>query len=190
MTPPHRPDSQLIPEAFNALLRALGPDSDRAASEYELLRLKLVKYFEWHGDPEPEHRADCALDRIARSLHAGTVIQNLQSFALGVARNLQLETSREWSRAKAALRELPARSGPACVPENRQRCMQSCLARLSGPERELIVEYYCGEGRARIDRRKRMAAEMKLPMNALRIRAHRIRAEVERCLNHCMENED
>jgi hypothetical protein len=47
----------------------------------------------------------------------------------------------------------------------------------------LLIEYYKGEKGDRIRHRKLLARQLGIPPNALRIRVHRIREKLERCVN-------
>jgi hypothetical protein len=51
--------------------------------------------------------------------------------------------------------------------------------------RELILDYYRGEQRAKIERRSELATRLGLTMNALGIRACRIRSKLETCVRTC-----
>ncbi|MBL8114745.1 MAG: hypothetical protein JNK60_17825, partial [Acidobacteria bacterium] len=46
----------------------------------------------------------------------------------------------------------------------------------------LLLRYYQGDGASRIENRKALADELHVPMNALRIRVHRLRERLERCV--------
>ena len=180
----------LTAPAFARLLARLGPDAERAGAAYEHLRRALVGYFTWRGATTPEECADVTLDRLARRLDEGVVVEDPARFARGIARMVLLE---HWKRAEA--RELPLESagtGPAvgAEPERtddaRAQCLDRCLAELPAESRALILEYYLAEGRHRIDTRKRMAQALGLSENALRSRAQRLRDRLERCLEACV----
>ncbi len=51
----------------------------------------------------------------------------------------------------------------------------------------MILSYYEGKQRTRIENRKRLAETLGVPMNSLRIRVHRIREKLESCLINCLE---
>jgi len=70
--------------------------------------------------------------------------------------------------------------------ERRQHCIDQCISKLTTENRELILEYYREEGRAKIDLRKQLADGLRIPLNALRIRAHRIRTYLESCIAKCL----
>ncbi|HEY6923178.1 MAG TPA: hypothetical protein VI653_06915, partial [Steroidobacteraceae bacterium] len=59
--------------------------------------------------------------------------------------------------------------------------LQGCLEELGPGAADLILAYYGGEGSARIEKRRRLAEELGLSVNALRNRALRLREALERC---------
>jgi DNA-directed RNA polymerase specialized sigma24 family protein len=71
--------------------------------------------------------------------------------------------------------------------ERRLECLERCLQDLSAEHRELIAAYYQGETSVKISNRKELAVRLGIPMNALRIRALRIRERLEACVVGCME---
>jgi DNA-directed RNA polymerase specialized sigma24 family protein len=82
----------------------------------------------------------------------------------------------------------------AAPPERREEdddlwavCLRECLRGVSEENRELIVEYYQDEGRARIDERKTLAANLGISLNALFSRAKRTRDKLEECVTRCVK---
>jgi DNA-directed RNA polymerase specialized sigma24 family protein len=71
--------------------------------------------------------------------------------------------------------------------EAEYQCLEACLGNVSGETRDLVVRYYEMEGQAKIERRKQLAVELGIAVNALRIRAHRIRLGLQRCVRNCLE---
>ena len=61
--------------------------------------------------------------------------------------------------------------------------LQSCLERLPDEQRALLLDYHQGDGRERIENRRRIARRLDVPLNALRIRVHRIRTKLEECVH-------
>ena len=53
-------------------------------------------------------------------------------------------------------------------------------------QRQLVLDYYREDKRAKIDYRKELASKLGIALNALRIRAFRIRAELQVCMEQCM----
>jgi DNA-directed RNA polymerase specialized sigma24 family protein len=174
--------------AFDALLSRLDPDRDRAGARYELLRRKLVTFFEFQRVPSPDEASDVTLDRVCRRLAGGEQIQNVTAFILGVARLVAREALREQRRQYLAQADpLMHNESSSAESERRARCFNRCLAALPSDQRRLIIEYCRGDWHARTLNRKRMALRLGIPPTALRLRIHRIRAELERCLRKCCE---
>jgi DNA-directed RNA polymerase specialized sigma24 family protein len=71
-------------------------------------------------------------------------------------------------------------------PDRRLICFDHCLEQMSPENRDLILNYYQEDGRAKIDWRKKLAEQLGVPLNALRIRAHRIRKGLEQCIEDCL----
>lgn len=177
-------------EAFDKLLAAFSPDREEAGKRYESIRFKLVHFFEWRGSGAAEDRVDETINRVARKIDQGQSIDDLIGYLYGVARLIMLEARREQERAPLPLETIDVmESGPQPEEETgeaRLRCLDQCLARLTPENRTLITEYYKEEKRAKIELRKLLAEKLGIPQNALRIRAHRIRMELEKCLMHCL----
>jgi DNA-directed RNA polymerase specialized sigma24 family protein len=68
-------------------------------------------------------------------------------------------------------------------------CFRSCLNGLPLPQRQLIVDYYREDERKRIEQRKLLAVALQIPLNALRIRAHRVRSQLDECIRECLGSE-
>src|ERR1700733_8405478 len=103
---------ELNREALTHLLLALDPDQDSAGRKYIALRNRLVDLFAWQQCEDPEELADETLNRIARKLSENQVIQNVASYALGVARMMVHEARRAQREKMAAVRELKMTSVP------------------------------------------------------------------------------
>lgn len=169
---------ELTREALEGLLARLDPDPTVAGEKYERLRRALLKFFSWHQIPEADSSVDETLDRIARRLDAGQPIDDVPVFAYGVARMVRLERQRRSAAIHTASDELLfAQAAPPQREdvELQDACLQRCLAELSPKDRDLIVTYYVGTGRERIEGRARLAAALGLSDNALRHRAQRLR---------------
>lgn len=179
----------LTQNSLDQLLALLDPEREQAGKKYELTRCKLVKFFEWRGCRSPEELTDETLNRVARKIEAGEVIRNLHAYLGGVARLVWLESVKAHERERQALEQLPQVSvADADVDHTSRRleCFELCLAGLPANSRELIFDYHREEKSARIELRKRLAENLGIPLNALRIRAHRIRAELEECVADCL----
>jgi DNA-directed RNA polymerase specialized sigma24 family protein len=71
--------------------------------------------------------------------------------------------------------------------EQEYECLDRCLAKLTPANRELILEYYRGEKQAMTENRKKLAERMGITLNALRVRADRIRSNLEKCVFSCLK---
>lgn len=182
---------QLALAGFARLLARLDPNPDRAAAEYERLRVTLEKFFDWHGAWPPDECADEALDRLAQKLDAGTPIDNLYAYARGIARLVLLEWQRRpapVSIDRADFADVSAASRPGYDGEQEDAllgCFDRCLAALAESTRALVLDYYLDDRRAKIANRRRLAQALGLSEGALRNRVQRVRDRLEICVATC-----
>ena len=174
-------------EALERLLALLDPDPAKAARRFQQLRRQLTRLFEWRGAGFPEDLADETISRVARKLAQGVEIRSDDPFRYfcGVAHLVFKEVLRERQRERQLLD--PASWTPHTEPDEepddeRMEALQECLDRLPPSSRDLILDYHEGERRGRIDNRRAIAERLDIPLNALRIRVHRIRTRLERCV--------
>lgn len=171
--------------AFDLLLAQLDTDRQQAGTKYEALRRKLVKFFQWRGCSFPEDLADDTINRVARNLEAGENIRQLAAYCVGIARHVFLESLRT-RRHEEALHSMTYPSPTPPVEDPRQECLERCLKELAPENFQLIVQYYQGDKKVRIEARQNLAGRLGIPPNALRIRAHRIRVRLQGCVEDCM----
>jgi hypothetical protein len=180
----------LTREAFDKLLARLDDERDRAGEKYQELRAKLIRFFEWHGAAFPEDNADTSINRVARKIDEGEQIRDLLHYSLGVSRMVLREIQRNRAREEQALDEFAQLNTVWDEPSDSGRqfeCLQRCLRELSAADRELIVEYYRGEKKAKIENRKALAARLGTSIFTLRMRAVRLRDNLEICGEECLE---
>jgi RNA polymerase sigma factor (sigma-70 family) len=182
--PSRKKEWNLTEEAFGRFLSWLNPDPDQAGRKYEEIRSRLIKIFTCRGCTIPEDLTDETINRVIRRIQdiGDSYSGDPALYFYGVAHNVFLESVRK----KPEPEPPPAPDPPAQV-EMESECLEECLERLTPDSRNLVLEYYQQEKRAKIDRRKRMADGIGIPLNALRIRAHRIRANLQICLFQCLE---
>lgn len=176
-------------EAFDRLLASLDADREQAGQKYVRLRLKLVKYFEWHRAAFPDREADVTLNRVARRIEEGQPVHSLNAYCYGVARLVFAESLRAQQKEREVFECEPTADAPDetdADAEVRSECLERCLRALSDESRDLILEYYEGEKGGKVEGRKRLAKRLGIPLNALRIRAHRIRVSLEACMRECV----
>lgn len=179
----------LTPESFDALLAQLDPDRERAGELYETIRHKLVRLFEWRGCAFPEDLVDVTFNRVARRLAEGVELQAAPyGYFCGVAHLVYKEVLRSAAREHRALESggwppasLSADDEPS---DERLECLRRCLQQLPADQRDLVLRYHQGENNIR--NRQALADQMGIPMNALRIRVHRVRRKLEACVHGCL----
>jgi len=181
----------LTQPALDKLLACLSPDREEAGARYELLRRKLVRFFECRNTEPADEHADETINRLARRLDEGQIVDNVGAYALGVARMLCLELTKLPNAKGLQLDDSqpPPATLPPAEPEDdepRFGCFDHCLESLSNDNRNLIMDYYQEERRAKIELRQKLADQLGIPLNALRIRAHRIRNGLKKCLDDCL----
>jgi len=172
-------------ETFEALLDWLNSDREQAGIKYEEIRSKLIKYFLQYAQTDAESLADETINRVARRLNEikDQVYGERARYFFGVARKVMLE----YLRRKRPQPE-PDQASDSAGVELEYGCLEECVAKLSPENRDLVMRYYACDGRERIEERKKLAEELGIAPNALRIRAFRIRAELQKCVEECMEH--
>ncbi len=191
----------LTPEAFERLLSSFDSDRELAGRKYENTRRKLLEFFEARGSHTPDEHADETLNRVARKIVEGERIENLNSYCYGVAKFLWMEAARRRAKEPIALDETYAPSGISGADEEaeeqlrqkrerRLECFDECLQKLPDETRVFIVEYYREENGLKIEQRKQQAARLNTTLNALRLRASRLRRELGACIKSCLSRTD
>ncbi|HXO18827.1 MAG TPA: hypothetical protein VOA87_02755 [Thermoanaerobaculia bacterium] len=185
------PRSGLTAASFEALLARLDSDRERAGERYETIRRRLVRLFEWRGCERPEELADETINRVARRMSEGTEIRATDplGYFFGVAHRVYKEVlrARQKERERVASGGLAQASETAADEEldGRLSCIRLCLDRLEANQRRLILQYHQGDDRIR--NRQGLSRELGIPLNALRIRAYRVRRQLVSCVEECLE---
>jgi DNA-directed RNA polymerase specialized sigma24 family protein len=180
----------LTRDAWARLLRALDPDSVRAGSRYEQLRHQLIALYRGRALPDAEGLADEAFDRLARGLAgepgaAGTG-REVGAALHRVARELADDARRLRRDQAIALAALPHAAAPPALPappawhdrDDPLAQLVRCLDELPRLEHRTLVEYEAGADDDRCARRRALADELGIPISALRVRVHRLRARL------------
>ena len=181
-------------EAFDSLLYSLHPDRDQAGRLYENTRRKLLEFFEARGSLVPEEHADETFDRVMRRMTEGEKIENLAGYCYGVARfvwkealrakqTVELKENGHFPTIDVGNEELSAARDAL---ERRLDCLEKCLDSLADETRDFIVEYYRDDDGVKIEQRKLLAARLNTTLNALRLRASRLKRELCKCTDACV----
>jgi RNA polymerase sigma factor (sigma-70 family) len=166
-----------------ALLTALGKTPEESGLEYERLRSKLILFFSRRILQFPEDLADEALDRLARRIVEGTVIDSIPAFALGIGRHLALEQMKNRSETMEAdfWDNVPAPSATQSSEEEIAR-MERCLKTLRPDEARLLRGYYLETEGASMKTRGKLAKRLGISANTLRQRVFLARQRLRDCM--------
>jgi RNA polymerase sigma factor (sigma-70 family) len=190
--------------AFRGLLNWLDESGDSGGEKYLEMHRRLVSYFARKNCLSPDDLADETLTRVLRRLEEAGAIADMPAarYCYITARFVFLEYMRRAEYRQISLDVLPSSrytaSGLAAPSQpddeiearaKRLDCLDDCLSKLSPDHRELISEYYRGERQVKIERRRELAARLGLTMNALTIRACRIREKLEACVRTALDAE-
>lgn len=189
------------PEAFDKMLGWLDSDREKAAEEYEKIRQKLIKLFKWRNCRPEEDYADITINRVMRRISEevdaskdkpylyfhGTALNVLREFWRGQQKHkhedfenilpLELTTENPQQLIEKKL-EQQKETG-------RFNCMRECLNELSPEAKAMIMEYHHGESKKNV--RQELAEKMNISMNVLRIKACRVRADLQNCVEKCVK---
>lgn len=176
-------DWVLTQESFDALLAWLDPAREEAGQKYEYIRLRLIKIFVCRGCREPEDLADETINRVSKKLRE--IESNYSGeparYFYGVANKVHMEYLR-----RKPVSIPPVRPEATEDIEKEYECFERCIQKLTSDNRILVLQYYQEEKRAKIDHRRQLAARLGIALNALRIRAFRIRASLQECVTNCV----
>jgi RNA polymerase sigma factor (sigma-70 family) len=175
----------LTQETFDKLLAWLDTDRDEAGKKYENIRRRLIKIFSCRGCGEPEDLTDETINRVAKKVEelAATYSGDPALYFYGVAQKLYLEYFR---------RKRHTPPPPVVVVEESEEtkqeydCLERCMEQLTTKNRELVLQYYREDKQAKIEHHKSMAQQLGIGLNALRIRAYRVRATLQECVQECL----
>ena len=187
---------ELSQYVFDRLLAWLDDGTESHGERYLEMRRRLVSYFDRRNRPAADELADETLNRVARMLEQDGAIATtpparycyiIAKFVLfedlrRERRHVGLDETTMRGDARASMVEL---SQEQALREQHLDCLDRCLAQLKPEQRMLIVEYYRDAGRQKIERRRALADRLGLSMNALAIRASRIRDTLSTCLERC-----
>jgi len=173
-------------EDFERMLKWLDPDPELRGVTYEKIRWRLVAILAARGCICPEELADETIDRVARRVIdiQDTYVGDKSIYFLGVMNNVHHEYLK-----RPTLPRPPAPDDDMEAKETTHLCLEKCLDKLSPNSRRLIERYYSESKRAKIDLRKRIAADLGIGLSTLRLRALRIREKLQTCIEQCLVSE-
>jgi DNA-directed RNA polymerase specialized sigma24 family protein len=181
-------ESNMTPDDFEELILWLDPDPDgtgvpnreRGAEKYEKIRHRIIRIYTNRGYHRAEEIADETMERVgvkARKLRLAYEGDPALYF-YGVAKRVY----REFLRDEDLTMPPPLPVDDPDEVELRHAWLEHCLDELKSESRELILSFYQGEKRAKIDNRKKLAARLGITSRALSLRALHIRQKLHQCM--------
>jgi RNA polymerase sigma factor (sigma-70 family) len=180
---------ELSEDSFKLFLSWLDPDQDVAGRKYEAIRSDLIKRFNDRRSTGSEDLADETFDRVIRRLPA--IIDSYKgepaAYIHATARSVYFDhLEKRWNPLPENLSNKP------CSSENDQNewlheCQDRCVSKLDPDDRELVLQYYREDKKAKIDHRRRLAEILGIEIEAMRTRMHRLRSQLRQCIEGCLE---
>lgn len=195
-------DWLLTETAFRQFLNWLDEGVDSGGERYLEMRRRLVSYFDRKNCLSPDDLADETLNRVARRLEEEGSIDSTSPahYCYIVAKFIFLEyLRRRTERPQISIdeheppgdtslnpAEISERKRDAELEEKRLNCLEHCLKDLGPNNTGMIIQYYQGEQKTKIENRRALAEASGITMNALGIRVCRIRDRLEACVSKCL----
>lgn len=191
-------DWSVTPSAFRRLLEWLdGEGLDSGGQKYLEMRQRLVAYFDRKNCLSPDELADETLNRVSRRLEEEGAIESdspakycyitarfvFMEYLRGAKKNVPIDDRLLQSNSSDFVQ--PALDDEKEIKELMLDCLEECTGKLEPVNRDIIIRYYFGEERVKIENRRALAASLDITMNALTVRACRIRDKLEACVGKC-----
>jgi DNA-directed RNA polymerase specialized sigma24 family protein len=189
----------LSKDALQRLLNWLDGGANSDGHAYVEIRRRLRDYFARKNCLPDEDLADETLTRVARRLEEEGITrgETPARYCYIVARFVFHEHLRE-NKAHPMVTHVSGDVAPqpsassaadaaeaAGTQEKLLACLQKCLQELDPLNRRIITRYYIGTARVKIDNRRGLAESLGLSLNALTVRASRIRTRLDACVRRC-----
>lgn len=180
--------SEMTPDDFEELLLWLDfdpggtsvPDRDRGAERYEKIRQRVIKIYGTRGCHRAEEIADKSFERCGRKVKKLRLHYKGDPalYIYAIAKRVYKEILREEGQT---INPPPPKDDPTEV-ELRHAWLEHCLKILKPESRELILRFYHGEKREKIENRKNLAAELGITSRALSLRVLHMRQKLYDCM--------
>ena len=166
-------------EDFDRLLRWLDPDRDKAGEKYEKIRRRLIGIFSSRGCSDTDDLTDRTINVVISKIDwlLENYVGDPAIYFYAVAKKIYLE-----DRKKKPPPVVPPPDPQPPEVERLSDCLDACLDELLPAERDLILRYHQFERQEKIQHRKRLAEELKLSRNALRIKVCKIHSRLKTCI--------
>jgi DNA-directed RNA polymerase specialized sigma24 family protein len=166
-------------DGFDKLLRWLDPDRDIAGAKYGKIQSRLISFFSVRGCGDADDLADATFNVVMSRIDwlMENYVGEPMLYFYGVARKIYLESIKPKPKPDPP----PPGSDGEEIEEVFQR-LEDCLQELSAEERDWAIRYHQGDKRQKIENRKKLADELRISRNALRIRLCHIHSRLRDCI--------
>jgi DNA-directed RNA polymerase specialized sigma24 family protein len=161
---------------------------ERSGVEYVNLHRAITAFFIGREcGPDSEGLADVTLlDRLARRVDEGKEVRNFVSYSKEIARRVHHEYLKEREKFRKMARDFLYLSPNVQHFEEdtdlRRECQESCIRRLSEPDRQLMIDYYVTGKDSGV-----LAEELGLLIATLRTHIHRLKRRLKKCVDDCRQ---
>lgn len=176
---------------FDRLLQWFGPDRGISGKKYLETHEKLTRLFHFNGCNRPEDLADEVMNRVAKKPPS---LSNPNGGHVAVLIGFARKVLHEYWREKALFEELSDRceerssTDETTLKEIMDLCLENCLGRLGDNNKHLLLEYHQYGLGEKVKHRKAMAEDRRTTLNALRLKACRLKSEVGDCVKRCSQS--
>jgi DNA-directed RNA polymerase specialized sigma24 family protein len=183
-------DWVMTSESLEQLLLWLDPNRDSGGNLYEQIRSRLIRIFVYRGFVEADEMADETFNRVSRKatwLRANYKGDPFHYFKK-VADYICMEYGKK--RTDPLPDVLPDWKDEVDESEPVHNCLDRCMIeKLSPGERYMVIQYFEGDGHTKIVNRQKLAKELGITLNTLRIRIHRLCRVLRKCVDDCLKSE-
>ena len=176
-------DLELTQEQFDRLLEWLDPDRDRAAARYALIQLRLIRFFASRGCVDAENLADKTINVVASKVEElAEYVGDRSLYFHGVAKNIHRQKLRNLTDESLTDSTIQPPVPPEPEPDLVETFLDECISDLDGEEQSLVLRYHEGDKQEKIRLRKKLAREIGITLNALRIKMYRLHLRLRKCI--------
>lgn len=174
------PKAGLTKEGFDKLLRWLDPDRDTAGEIYARIEIRVIRIFSSRGCCDAEDLADKTCNVVITKIDWLTenFVGDPALYFYAVARKIYLESLR-------TRKPLPIPPAPDPEPEGVEELrnqLDECLNELSPADHDIAIRYQEGEKGEKIKNRQKLAEELNISRNALRIKVYYLHTRLRDCI--------
>ena len=180
------------PEQFQQFLLWLHPEMEQAAQRHETIRGGLYRFFAQRNYYDPDYLVDVTLCRVIAKIETMELRENVTQtgYIRGFAENVYREALRHNKEEQLdpdsdQNKFIQPESPDYSVQEQETSCLHECLAKLKLEDRELLQKYYAPNRDRKESSRQRMAEEMGLTIDNLRVKVMRRREKLRTCISGC-----